>query len=57
MKEEIIGLLNEYKETEKCLNMGLEWLPDNDFAKAKLEVINVIIEDLENLRDKIVDEA
>ncbi|MEG1003933.1 MAG: hypothetical protein RSD13_03715 [Clostridium sp.] len=54
MKEDVIGLLNEYKETEKCLNMGLEWLPENDFARAKLEVIRVIIEDLEALSNKVI---
>ena len=25
MKEKINELLNEYKETEKCLNLGLDW--------------------------------
>lgn len=48
MKENLEKLLNEYKETERCLTMGIEWLPSNEFAKAKLEVIRMIVQDLEN---------
>lgn len=49
MNEELTKLLNEYKETERCLNLGLEWLPSNEFAKAKLDVIRLIISDLEKV--------
>lgn len=52
MNEELSKLLDEYKETEKCLVMGLEWLPENEFAKAKLEIIKVIIGDLEKLSNE-----
>lgn len=50
MSEELNKLLSEYKETERCLTLGLEWLPGNEFAKAKLDVIKVIIGDLEKLK-------
>ncbi|ENZ00684.1 hypothetical protein ACED96_04245 [Clostridium thermobutyricum] len=49
MSDRLQKLLNEYKETKRCLEMGIEWLPSNDFAKAKLEVVNMIIEDLEKI--------
>ncbi|MGL5416112.1 MAG: hypothetical protein ACRDDY_15990 [Clostridium sp.] len=49
MSNNVKNLLNEYKETRRCLEMGIEWLPENDFAKAKLEVVNMIIADLENI--------
>ncbi|MGL4850236.1 MAG: hypothetical protein ACRC28_15205 [Clostridium sp.] len=49
MSNNVKNLLNEYKETKRCLEMGIEWLPSNDFAKAKLEVVNMIIADLENI--------
>lgn len=49
MNENLVKLLDEYKETERCLTMGLEWLPSNEFAKAKLEIIRVIIRDLEKV--------
>lgn len=53
MKEKINNLLNEYKETEKCLNLGLDWDPENDFAKAKLEMVRTIIRDLEGLASRV----
>lgn len=46
--ESLLKLLEEYKETKKCLELGLNWLQDKDYAKGKLEVINVIIKDLES---------
>lgn len=54
MSEEINRLINEYKETEKCLILGIEWLPNNDFARAKLDVVKVIINDLEKLKEKLL---
>lgn len=53
MTDELIKLLNQYKETAKCLEMGIEWLPQNDYAKAKLEVINMMVEDLEKVSEKL----
>ncbi|MGL5150683.1 MAG: hypothetical protein ACRC7N_08965 [Clostridium sp.] len=50
MSDVINKLLNEYRETEKCLKMGVEWLPDNDFARGKLEVVEMILQDLEDLK-------
>lgn len=49
MREELLRLINEYKETGNSLNSGLEWMPDNEAAKSKIEVINMIVEDLENI--------
>lgn len=54
VKDEINKLISEYKETEKCLSLGLDWSDDNDFARAKLEVVKVIINDLENLSNKAI---
>ena len=53
MLEELNKLLDEYKETAKCLEMGIEWLPNNEFAKAKLEVINMIVNDLKKVEEKL----
>lgn len=53
MSEELIKtLLNEYKETEKALELGINWLTDKDYAKGKLDLVKVIIADLEKLSDK-----
>lgn len=49
MREELLRLISEYKETGNSLNSGLEWMPDNETAKSKIEVINMIVEDLENI--------
>ncbi|WP_197276602.1 hypothetical protein [Clostridium massiliamazoniense] len=50
MREELlVKLLEEYKETERCLEMGMEWLKDKDYATGKLDLIKVIIKDLERL--------
>lgn len=29
--------------------LGIKWLADNDFAKVKLEVVQMIVKDLERL--------
>ncbi|MBQ6819879.1 MAG: hypothetical protein IJO26_01115 [Clostridium sp.] len=42
-------LLEEYREMEKCLIMGIDILKDSDYAKGKLDVVKVIISDLEGL--------
>ncbi|MGL5614900.1 MAG: hypothetical protein ACRDD2_01510 [Sarcina sp.] len=50
MKEELlVKLLKEYKETERCLEMGLDWLNEKDYASGKLDLIKTIIADLERL--------
>lgn len=54
MNEELNKLLSEYKETERCLIMGIEWLPNNEYAKAKLDVVKHVIEDLEKLNSKVL---
>lgn len=52
MEEKILELIEEYKGTGESLLNGLEWLPTNDSARAKIEVLNMVIEDLKNLRSK-----
>lgn len=47
--EYLVKILEEYKETKKCLESGLNWLKDKDYARGKLEVVNVIIRDLESV--------
>lgn len=53
MKEELIKLLEEYKETEECLNLGIDWLNEKDYAQGKLDLVKVIIADLEKLSQKV----
>lgn len=53
MKAELRKLLEEYKETEKCLNLGINWLNEKDYAKGKLDLVKVIIADLERLSEKV----
>ncbi|MGL5084185.1 MAG: hypothetical protein ACRC68_00415 [Clostridium sp.] len=53
MNDELIRLLEEYKETEKGLNLGIDWLKEKDYAKGKLDLVKVIIADLEKITSKI----
>ncbi|AGX43564.1 hypothetical protein [Clostridium saccharobutylicum] len=53
MEENITQLLQEYKSTKECLECGLKWLPHNDYAKSKIEVIDMVIHDLEQLQSKV----
>lgn len=52
MKDELVKLLNEYKETEKALNLGMDWLNEKDYAVGKLDLVKTIIHDLEDLVEK-----
>lgn len=47
MNEKILNLIDDYKDTEQCLTLGLQHLPQNNSAKAKLEVLRMVINDLE----------
>ena len=49
MSNNLVELLAEYKEEKRCLEMGIEWLIEKDYAIGKLEKVNVIIADLEKL--------
>jgi len=50
MREELVKkLLDEYKETEKALELGINWLDQKDYAMGKLDLVKVIIADLEEL--------
>lgn len=53
MVENISQLLSEYKSTKECLECGLKWLPKNEYAKSKIEVINMVIQDLEQLEKQL----
>ncbi|MGL5353776.1 MAG: hypothetical protein ACRDA5_10715 [Clostridium sp.] len=53
MNDELIKLLEEYKETEKGLNLGIDWLNEKDYAKGKLDLVKVIIADLEKITRQI----
>lgn len=54
MREELIKtLLNEYKETEKALELGMDLLSEKDYAKGKLDLVKVIIGDLEKLSKEV----
>lgn len=53
MLESIEKLLQEYRSTKESLESGLKWLPKNDYAKSKIEVINMVINDLEQLEKKL----
>ena len=39
MEENLAQLLQEYKNTKECLESGLKWLPENQYAISKIEVI------------------
>ena len=53
MREELIKkLLEEYKETEKALEIGIGYLAEKDYAKGKLDLVKVIISDLEKLSNE-----
>ena len=52
MSEEINRLIEEYKSTRESLECGLKWLPSNESAKSKIDVINMIIRDLEQLENQ-----
>ncbi|MGL5416118.1 MAG: hypothetical protein ACRDDY_06295 [Clostridium sp.] len=47
MTEKILNLIEEYKGTQECLEEGLKELPDNYGAKAKIELLSMVILDLE----------
>lgn len=49
MQENILKLLNEYKETEALMLEYIDLLKDKDYAQGKLDLIKSIISDLENL--------
>ena len=47
------NLLKEYKETEKNLEMYMDCLNEQDYAKGKLDLVKTIILDLETLSKEI----
>lgn len=53
MNEELVKLLNEYKETERCMEMGMNWLNEKEYAKGKLDIVKTIIANIERLSQKV----
>jgi hypothetical protein len=53
MVENVAELLKEYRSTKESLECGLKWLPKNEYAKSKIEVINMVINDLEQLEKQL----
>ncbi len=49
MQEEVLRLLNEYKETEALMTQYINLLNEKDYAQGKIDLIKTIIVDLENL--------
>ena len=49
MQEEILRLLNQYKETETIMTQYLNLLNEKDYAQGKIDLIKKVIADLENL--------
>ena len=54
LAEGIVGLIEMYKNTKKSLECGLKWLPGNIYAKSKIEVMDMIIQDLEELQNNMI---
>lgn len=54
MAEGIVKLIEEYKSTKESLECGLKWLPGNIYAKSKIEVMDMIIQDLEDLQNNMI---
>lgn len=52
MAEGISKLIEEYRSTKESLECGLKWLPTNEAAKSKIDVINMVISDLEQLESQ-----
>lgn len=46
-------LLEEYKNTKNALELGIDVLKEKDYARGKLDLVNVIIKDLEKLSQEI----
>lgn len=53
MKEELSKLLLEYKEAERSMELGIDFLRDRDYALGKLELVKSIICDLEIVLAKV----
>ena len=53
MVKKVTELLQEYKSTKECLESGLKWMPKNEYDKSKIEVINMVIRDLEQLEKQL----
>lgn len=49
MKEELVRLLDSYKETERSMNIYMGYLTNKDYAVGKLDEVRLIISDLEKL--------
>lgn len=52
MKEELIKLINQYKETEFAIEKYMVLLDEKKYAQGKLDIVKVIISDLEKVLKK-----
>ncbi len=49
VNNELEKLLIEYKETERCIELFMDWVEDKDYAQGKLEIIKMVIADIEKV--------
>lgn len=49
MNNELEKLLKEYKETERCIELFMDWVEDKDYAQGKLEIVKMVIADIEKV--------
>lgn len=47
MRENLVKLLSEYKEAERSMELGINFLNERDYALGKLELVKSIIADIE----------
>lgn len=52
MREELVKLLEVYRETERSMNVYMGYLTNKDYAIGKLDEVRLIISDLEKLIEK-----
>ncbi|WP_170272177.1 hypothetical protein [Clostridium tarantellae] len=53
MREEIMQLLNQYKETKDAIENFIGALDKKDYAQGKLDLVKVIIADLEKIAEEV----
>ncbi|MGL5243916.1 MAG: hypothetical protein ACRC7R_01890 [Sarcina sp.] len=53
MREEIIQLLNQYRETKIAIENFIPILEEKDYAQGKLDLVKTIISDLEKIAKEV----
>lgn len=51
MNDKLMKLLEEYKETERSIELVLDYVEDKNYGKGKLEIVKMVIADLEKLAE------